>query len=104
MQRRVPIKNHYKEIQLITQRSMIALIVIMLLIAILIGRLVYLQMIKHQVYSTLSTQNWLDLVPIEPTRGLIYDRHGVLLANNVPVFSLDIIPYKTINLESTIND
>lgn len=102
MPRRVAIKNHYKEIQLIAQRSMVALVFISLMITLLIGRLVYLQMFKHTVYSTLSTQNWLDLVPIEPTRGLIYDRNGVMLANNIPVFSLDIIPYKTTDLNNTL--
>lgn len=102
MPRRVAIKNHYKEIQLIAQRSMLALVFISLIITLLIGRLIYLQMFKHTVYSTLSTQNWLDLVPIEPTRGLIYDRNGVMLANNIPVFSLDIIPYKTTGLNNTL--
>lgn len=104
MQRRAAIKNHHSEIKLIAQRSMIALIFISLLITALIGRLIYLQMYKHTVYSTLSTQNWLDLVPVEPSRGLIYDRNGVLIATNIPVFSLDIIPYKTSDLPKTLSD
>ncbi len=104
MQRRAAIKNHYKEIKLITKRSMIALIFISTLVTALIGRLVYLQIYKHNVYSTLSTQNWLDLVPIEPTRGLIYDRNGILIANNIPVFSLDIIPYKANDLSKTVSE
>lgn len=102
MQKRIPIKNHHQEIQLIIQRSIVALVFISILIFLLMFRLLYLQIYKHDVYVTLSTQNWLDLVPIEPTRGLIYDRKGVLLAENIPVFSLDIIPFQTQDLNKTL--
>lgn len=102
MQKRIPIKNHHQEIQLIAQRSMLALIFICLLIIILILRLAYLQIYKQDVYVTQSTKNWLDLVPIEPTRGLIYDRDGILLAENIPVFSLDILPYQVPDLPKTL--
>src|SRR3990167_7949738 len=98
MQKRIPIKNHHQEIQLIVKRAMFALAIIGFLIFLLVWRLAFLQIYKHDVYITLSTKNWLDLVPIEPTRGLIYDRNGVLLAENVPVFSLDIIPVQATNL------
>lgn len=104
MQKRIRIKNHHDEIQLIAKRSMLGLIAICCLVALLIVRLAYLQIYKHHVYSTLSTKNWLDLVPVEPTRGLIYDRFGVLLAENIPVFSLDIIPFKVADLQKTLNE
>lgn len=103
MQKRIPIKNHHREVQLTARRSMLGLAVIMLLIFFLVGRLVYLQILKHDVYITLSTKNWLDLVPSEPTRGLIYDRNGIMLAENIPVFSLDIIPYQVPDLQKTLN-
>lgn len=102
MQKRIPIKNHQHEIQLIAQRSMLALGILFSLIALLILRLAYLQIYKHHVYITLSTKNWLDLVPVEPTRGLIYDRNGKMLAENIPVFSLDLLPYKISDLTNTL--
>lgn len=102
MQKRIPIKNHHQEIQLISYRTMLGLVLLFLLLATLICRLAYLQIYKHTVFSTLSTKNWLDLVPIEPTRGLIYDRNGILLAENIPVFSLDLLPYKTKDLTYTL--
>lgn len=102
MQKRIPIKNHHLEIQLITQRSMLALILIGIFMTLLVARLAILQIYKHELYTTLSTNNWLDLVPIEPTRGLIYDRKGVLLAENIPVFSLDIIPNEVNDLHKTL--
>lgn len=102
MHKRIPIKNHHKEVKLIAERSMQGLIIICCLIFLLLIRLAYLQIYKEDVYTTLSQQNWLDLVPIEPTRGLIYDRNGILLAENIPVFSLDIIPVKVGDLTKTL--
>jgi penicillin-binding protein 2 len=103
-QKRIPIKNHIEEIRLINRRVIVVLIMIALFIIVLLTRLYYLQSVKHDLYTTLSKKNWLDLVPIEPTRGLIYDRNGVLLADNVPVFSLDVIPYKVNNLHQALAD
>lgn len=102
MQKRIPIKNPQQEIRLIAQRSMLGLMVICSLVFLLLLRLAFLQLYKHDVYITLSTKNWLDLVPVEPTRGLIYDRNGVLLAENIPVFSLDILPYQVTDWQKTL--
>lgn len=98
MRKRIAIKDHVQEIQLISRRCISLLIIMVFLIAFLIARFAYLQLVNHAHFITLSQKNWLDLVPIEPTRGLIYDRNGVLLAENVPVFSLDVIPYKISNM------
>ena len=102
MYKRIPVKNHYQEIQLTARRSLIAMVVIAILVCFLISRLVWLQLYKKDVYTTLATNNWLDLVPTEPTRGLIYDRKGILLAENIPVFSLDIIPSDVQDLTGTL--
>lgn len=102
MYKRVPIKNHHQEVQLIGKRSMLALLGCFFIIGLLIWRLAYLQLYKHDLYTTLSTKNWLDLVPVEPTRGLIYDRNGVMLAENISVFSLDIIPFQARDLAKNL--
>jgi penicillin-binding protein 2 len=102
MQKRIPFKNHQQEILLIGQRSMLALGLIVFLIICLVIRLMFLQIVKHDVYTTMATNNWLDLVPVEPTRGLIYDRNGVLLAENIPVFSLDLVPVQITDLPKTL--
>lgn len=103
MQRtRVPFKNINHEVQLTAHRSWIALLIILILIFLLIGRLAYLQIYKNRIYTTLSIHNSMDVVPLEPTRGLIYDRNGILLADNTPVFSLDVIPNKAHKLEKQI--
>lgn len=100
----ITIKNHLAEIHLITQRCIAILIIMLILIGLLVMRLAFLQLKEHDLYTTLSKKNWLGLVPLEPTRGLIYDRHGVLLAENIPVLSLDVIPYKVNNLSKTITE
>jgi penicillin-binding protein 2 len=100
----IVIKNHLGEVQLIAHRAIAALAIITILIAILVSRLAYLQLEKNDLYTTLSKKNSLDLIPLEPIRGLIYDRHGVLLADNIPVFSLDLIPYKVENISQTLTE
>lgn len=77
---------------------------IFLLVFCLILRLFFLQVVEHKYYTTLSNNNSINLVPISPTRGLIYDRNGVLLAKNVPVYNLNIIPEKTPNISQTIKN
>ncbi|MHA7840945.1 MAG: penicillin-binding protein 2 [Gammaproteobacteria bacterium] len=97
------LKNYSAEIKLFSFRLLLVSLLILILTAVLLSRLVYLQVEKHAHYTTLSQQNQLNLVPIPPTRGLIYDRNGILLAQNKPVFNLDIIPSKlTQDVDTTI--
>ena len=96
------LKDHQQDAQRFWQRAWIMSIVVAALMILLLARLVYLQIFQHRFYSTLSTQNILDVIPIEPPRGLIYDRNGVLLAKNEPVYSLDIIPARIKNLKNTL--
>lgn len=98
------LKNHKQEQRLFTNRIIIASAITVLLSILLISRLIYLQICHHDRYATLSRKNHLELLPIEPNRGLIYDRNGVLLAENIPVFSLDIIPDHVENLKQTLTE
>jgi penicillin-binding protein 2 len=71
------------------QRRLVILRVGLLLVVALLGlRLWHLQIREGPYYLDLSENNRTRLVLLEPARGLIYDRNGVLLANNVPSFSL----------------
>src|SRR5574339_1320336 len=71
------------------QRRLVVLRFGLLLVVALLGlRLWHLQIREGPYYRDLSENNRTRLVLLEPARGLIYDRHGVLLANNVPSFSL----------------
>ena len=70
------------------------------LIAILLGRLVHLQVLAHEHYITLSDDNRVKILPEPPNRGLIYDRNGILLAQNLPSYSLEITPEQVPDLEA----
>jgi penicillin-binding protein 2 len=101
---RLTIKNYHLETHLFTRRVFTAAIIILVLTTCLMARLFYLQVIQHHRYTTLSLQNQQELIPIEPNRGLIYDRNGVLLAENLPNFSLDIIPDHVPNIRKTLTE
>ena len=96
-------KNHRQESRLFSQRLFGLSLMIALFSSILIIRLAYLQLVQHHAYMTLSKQNLLDLIPIEPKRGLIYDRNGVLLAENKPVYNLEVVPGNTTHLKTTLH-
>jgi len=102
MLRKLHIKDHSSEVRLFKQRAIIAFIVVVVIIFGIVGRLVYLQIFNHQHYSTLSQKNRLKIVPLPPTRGLIYDRNGLLLAKNIPSFSLELIPEQVNDIKDTL--
>lgn len=88
----IPIKDHFRETrQFNTRLSIIGIVVITLILALLV-RLVYLQIFAHRHYETLSQANRIKPIPIQPPRGMIFDRNGVILAQNYPVYTLEIIP------------
>jgi len=99
---RIKLKDHFKETQLFTGRVIIAGIGVLVLLLIIIARLIYLQVLSHEHYTTLSQNNRVSIVPIAPTRGLIFDRNGEILAQNLPSFTLELIPEKIEDIDATI--
>ncbi len=100
--RREQLKDHYSEARLFNNRAIVSIIMILILLAIVLTRMVYLQIIDHNHYTTLSNDNRVKLVPIGPTRGLIYDRNGILLAENQATYRLEIIPEKVNDMEALL--
>jgi penicillin-binding protein 2 len=96
-------KDYLAESRLFTGRVIIAVVVVLLMLCFLLFRLWQLQVYDQETYVTLSNENHLDLIPIDPNRGLIYDRNGALLAENIPVLSLDVIPDRTKNFEESLD-
>lgn len=96
------IKEQSRESRLFLQRIVVAVLGMLALIAVLVGRLVHLQLVSHEHYTTLSRDNRLRLLPIAPTRGLIYSRDGVLLADNRTSFTLEVVPEKAGDLDQAI--
>ncbi|MDJ0806579.1 MAG: penicillin-binding protein 2 [Gammaproteobacteria bacterium] len=102
MNQQISIKNYLRESQLFLGRAIAASAIVIILLLILAGRLVYLQVQSHHHYKTLSQDNRVKIEPLPPTRGLIFDRHGQVLAQNLPAYSLEIIPEKAGDLAVTI--
>src|SRR5688572_24320593 len=102
MNRRMRMKDPVAETSLFFVRATVAAAVIGLLILVLSARLFYLQIVEHHQYRTLADRNRISVQPIAPTRGLIYDRNGVLLAENRSSFALEIVPAKVPDLGVTL--
>ncbi len=68
----------------------------------LAGRMVQLQVLEYDTYQTRSEENRIQVQPLAPPRGLIYDRNGVLLAENRPVSSLALVRERIEDLDALI--
>jgi penicillin-binding protein 2 len=88
---RLAIKDDQRERRAFAIRSMTLLTLAVMLIGILVLRLVQLQVWEHETYQTRSEQNRIQVRPLPPTRGLIYDRNGELLASNRPISTLNVV-------------
>jgi penicillin-binding protein 2 len=98
-----PIKDHHSEKQLFVARVILAAVVSILLLGIVIARLVQLQVVEHEIYAEQSQGNRVRIEAVPPTRGLIFDRRGRVLAENLPAYQLEFIPEQVPDLEDTLN-
>ncbi len=99
---RYTIKNSQTENRIFFSRVIAIFILITLLVSGLVVRLVYLQVIGHEHYATMAKSNRIKLASLPPTRGIIYDRKGRILAENIPSYSLEIIPEQVKDLDKTL--
>ena len=88
MSQPIRLKDHEKDARLVRGRVVVGAIVVVALICVLLARLYFLQVVQYDYHSTLSENNRVHVQPIPPTRGLIFDRNGVVIADNRPSFSL----------------
>jgi penicillin-binding protein 2 len=88
MSQPIRLKDHEKDSRLVRGRVVVGAIVVVVLICVLLARLYFLQVVQYEYHSTLSENNRVHVQPIPPTRGLIFDRNGVVIADNRPSFSL----------------
>jgi len=102
--RRIVIRNHSAEANLFARRTFIAFAGVLLLLLILFSNVYTLQVNSFEKYQTRSNSNRIKLLPVAPNRGLIYDRNGVILADNKPVYSLAVIPEEVENLKANIQE
>ncbi|WP_394157936.1 penicillin-binding protein 2 [Vibrio campbellii] len=100
--RRSQIRDYQAEARLFSSRAIVAFLGIVILMGLLVANMYNIQVNQFQDYKTRSNDNRIKVVPIAPNRGLIYDRNGVLLAENRPVFNLELTPEKIKDIDSTI--
>ena len=88
------IKDERDELWLFAKRAWLGFAIIALCILALLGRYVWLQIFAFDQFSTRSENNRVTVRPVVPNRGIIYDRRGRVIAENVPAYRLEITPEK----------
>lgn len=95
-------KNPHAEAEQFRRRAVLGFVMVVLCLVGLGGWYFKLQVLDHEVYATRSEANRIKPRPVVPGRGMIYDRSGRLLAENVPAFRLDVTPDKVENMETML--
>lgn len=96
------LKNHKQEHQTFTSRAVLAFFVVMFFFAALGWRYYYLQVEQYDRFAAMSDRNRVQFQPVAPTRGLLYDRNGVLLADNRPSYSLTLLKEEVKDVGQTL--
>jgi penicillin-binding protein 2 len=96
------IKDFWREQRLFEQRAIAAVVIIATLSLLLVGRLVWLQVVRYDYYTDLSQGNRVRIEPLPAPRGIIYDRQGLILAENQPAYQLELVPEQVPDLDATL--
>lgn len=102
MRSRANIKDEWREYRLFQSRVALSALLVLVLLAMLVARLHWLQVERFPHYATLSDDNRMRIQTLAPNRGLIYDRNGILLAENVPNYQLEITPEQVSDMAGTL--
>jgi len=98
-----PIKDHHSERRLFIARVILTSVVAILLLGTVIARLVQLQVIDYEHFAERSQGNRIRIEAVPPIRGLVFDRQGRILAENLPAYQLELIPEQVEDLDDTLN-
>ena len=99
-----PLYDSLRESRFFSQRVLAVAIAVGVLTGLLLLRLIWLQVVSHRHYETLSQENRINPVPIPPVRGLILDRNGAILAENRPVLTLEIVPDQVKDMDGLLRE
>ena len=97
-----PLRDLRAESALFRRRALVAFACAALAILVLGGRFVWLQVASYSEFKSRSEANRIKPRPIAPARGLIFDRNGRLLADNVPAYRLELVPEQVRDLDATL--
>ena len=98
------IKDRPSERRAFARRTSILFVIMAGLVVALLARMLHLQVWQYDKYQTRSEENRIEMVPVPPARGLIFDRHGNRLAENRPVFNLTLALERVDDLEQLLAD
>ena len=96
------LKDHEAEQRLFSRRLAVAGVLVILLFSALIFKLVNLQISQFDYFSARSDGNRLHSQYVSPARGLIFDRNGELLADNQPIFNLNVVREQVEDMDTTL--
>ncbi len=96
------VKDELAERQAFIRRTLIFFVLALGLVLVLVARMLYLQVWQYELYRTRSEDNRMEVVPVAPARGLIFDRNGKSLAENRPVFNLVLVRERIEDLDQFI--
>jgi penicillin-binding protein 2 len=96
------LKDDRTEKGIFANRAILVSVFVLLLFLVLAARMTYLQIVKHDIYVSKSDNNRVQIQPVAPIRGLIFDRNGVLLAENLPTHSLTVVAERVANMDETL--
>jgi len=99
----IKLKDSQREARINNARTVTAVLIVLALLGMIVARYYALQITEYEEYRTQSERNRVQLQPLPPKRGLIYDRNGVLLADNRPSYMLSIVRERVVgDLEATL--
>ncbi|UNW08844.1 penicillin-binding protein 2 [Acinetobacter indicus] len=102
MKQHFPLKNVQQEKRIFRNRVFISIGLVSFFLLLLVVRYAYLQISSFDEFATASDKNRIRLQPLAPARGYIYDRNGVLLADNYPVFTATLSRADVEDIDATI--
>lgn len=97
-----PIKDHHSERRLFLRRIILSAVISVFLLGVVIARLVQLQVIDHELFAEKAQGNRVRIEPVAPIRGLILDRKGRVVAENLPAYQLELIPEQVDDIDDTL--
>ena len=96
------LKDVEQQLSLFRARTLAASVVVLLAFGLLVARMVYLQITRHDEFAAQAETNRTAVLPIVPSRGQIVDRNGLVLADNLSVYTLEITPSRVDDLDAYI--
>jgi len=97
-----PIKDHHSERQLFLGRVLLTSVISALLLGLVVARLFQLQVVEHELFAEKSQGNRVRIEAVPPIRGLIFDRKGRAIAENLPAYQLEMIPEQVEDIDDTL--